>query len=86
MLVKSKDASAPRDPRGVIVRMFLKSVIGGAAAFVLAAVLAPRFFDMRDDLMVAAAFAAWLACPLLIFLVGWDVVADWRRWNEHSRR
>jgi hypothetical protein len=74
--------SSARDPRGLVIRLFLKSVIGLALVFALATIVAPALFDRRDDLMVAAAFALWLACPLILFLVGFEVFADLKKFSR----
>lgn len=71
--------------RGGFVRMFLKGVLGLALVFVLAAVAAPWLFDRRDTLMTVLAFGLWLLCPLLVFLIGFEVFAEWKRVENKPR-
>ncbi|HEY3813262.1 MAG TPA: hypothetical protein VGL66_08535 [Caulobacteraceae bacterium] len=68
--------------RGLIVRLFIKTVAGLALVFVIAAIAAPRLFDTHDDLMTIAAFVLWIACPLLLFFVGWELLVEIRKINE----
>lgn len=82
-----KDQSDPltsaRRVRDGIVRMFLKGVLGLVLVFVIAAVAAPWLFDRRDTLMTVLAFGLWLLCPLIAFLTGFELFADWKRtWRE----
>jgi uncharacterized membrane protein (GlpM family) len=71
--------------RDGVVRMFLKGVLGLALVFVIAAVAAPSLFDRRDTLMTVLAFGLWLICPLIVFLVGFEVFAEWKRIDSEPR-
>jgi uncharacterized membrane protein (GlpM family) len=71
--------TSARRVRNGLVGMFLKGVLGLAAVFAIAAVLAPWLFDQRDTLKTVLAFGLWLACPLIAFLVGFELWADWKR-------
>jgi hypothetical protein len=62
-----------------VTLLFLKTVVGLALVFVLAAIAAPSLFDRRETLAVVGAFALWLICPLLLFYVGYGALADVRR-------
>jgi hypothetical protein len=64
-----------------IVRIFLKVVSGAAVIFIAAAIIAPRLFDAHDDLLTVLAFALWIACPLFLFFLGWDLLAEVRKFN-----
>jgi hypothetical protein len=81
--------SPPRPTRSdrlrmLVARLFLKAVAGLALVFVIAAIVAPRLFDTHDDLMTILAFVLWIACPLLLFFVGWEVLAEVRKIDEHQ--
>jgi hypothetical protein len=76
---RSDPLTAARRIRNGLVGMFLKGVLGLAAVFVIAAVLAPWLFDQRDTLETVVAFGLWLACPLVAFLVGFELWADWKK-------
>ena len=81
------DDSKPKRTRAdrlriLVVRMFLKTVLGLALVFAIAAIAAPRLFDTHDDLMTILAFALWIACPLLLFFVGWEVLVEVRKIND----
>ncbi len=64
---------------GLLIRLFLEAVLGGLVIFGLAAVLAPRLFDIRNNLAVLGAVLVWIACPILLFLLVSDLAARLRR-------
>lgn len=76
---QSETSTSARRIRSGVIRIFLKGVPGAVAVFVIAAIVAPALFDQRNDLMAAAAFGLWLLCPLIVFLVGFEVFAEWKR-------
>jgi hypothetical protein len=73
------DLNSDRKFRDAVVRTFLKGVSGAVAVFVLAAIVAPWLFDSRENVKVATAFGLWLVCPLLVFLIGFDIFVDLKR-------
>jgi hypothetical protein len=75
----SNPLASARRVRNGLVGMFLKGVLGAAAVFAIAAVLAPWLFDRRDTLMTVLAFGLWLVCPLIAFLVGFELWSDWKK-------
>jgi hypothetical protein len=77
--------TSARRLRDGVVRMFLKGVPGLVLVFVIAAVAAPWLFDKRDTLMTVLAFALWLLCPLIVFLVGFELFAEWKRIDREPR-
>lgn len=82
---QSDPLTSARRVRDGVVRMFLKGVLGLALVFVIAAVAAPQLFDRRDTLMTVLAFGLWLLCPLIVFLVGFEVFAEWKRIDSEPR-
>ncbi len=64
---------AQRGAKRLIVRVFLEAVFGGLGVFLLAAVLAPRLFDMHNNLALLGAIVVWIACPVLLFLLVADI-------------
>jgi uncharacterized membrane protein (GlpM family) len=82
---QSDPMTSARRVRDGVVRMFFKGVLGMALVFVIAAVAAPSLFDRRDTLMTFLAFGLWLLCPLIVFLVGFEVFAEWKRIDGEPR-
>jgi uncharacterized membrane protein (GlpM family) len=82
---QSEITTSARRIRSGVIRIFLKVVPGAVAVFVIAAIVAPALFDQRNDLMAAAAFGLWLLCPLIVFLVGCEVFAEWKRMTRRPR-
>jgi hypothetical protein len=78
--------TSARRVRDGVVRMFLKGMPGLVLVFVIAAVAAPWLFDRRDTLMTVLAFGLWLLCPLIVFLVGFEIFAEWKRIDREPRR
>lgn len=78
--IEPRDGSA----RLLIVRVFLEAVLGGLGIFILAAVAAPRLFDMHNNLALAGAVLIWIACPVLLYLLVWDIAARLRRSRRRS--
>ncbi len=73
--------------RGVtllVIRIFLETVLGGLGVFLLAAVAAPRLFDLHNNLAVIAAVLVWIACPVLLFLLVSDIAARLRDFRGRS--
>lgn len=71
--------------RDGLVGLFVKGVLGAVLVFVIAAIAAPWCFDRRDTLMTVVAFGLWLLCPLIAFLVGFEVFAGWKRLTQEPR-
>ena len=69
----------PRPTHGLIVRTFLESALGLLGLFLLAAVVAPMLFDIRNNFAVIAGVLVWIACPVLLLLLVWRVAGRWRR-------
>lgn len=67
------------------IRIFLEAILGTLAIFLLAAVAAPRLFDLHNNLALAAAVIIWIACPVLGFLLATDLAARLRRLRGASR-
>jgi hypothetical protein len=75
---------ASKRMRDLVVGLFIKAVAGLILVFVIAAVAAPRLFNVHEDFATILAFALWIACPLLLFLIGWELFAEIRKFNERS--
>jgi hypothetical protein len=67
------------------IRIFLEAIFGALGIFLLAAVAAPRLFNLHTNLALLAAVLAWIACPVLGFLLAADVAAQIRRFRRGSR-
>ncbi len=77
------------EPRGrngkfLAIRIFLEAVLGALGIFLLAAVAAPRLFDIHNNLAVAAAVLTWIACPVLGFLLLADLAKRFRQLRVRS--
>ena len=70
--------------RDLVVGLFIKGVAGLILVFVVAAIAAPRLFNAHQDFATILAFALWIACPLLLFLIGWELFVEVRKFNERS--
>ena len=73
-----------RRPIGLLLRLFLELSLGAIGIFALATIAGPRLFDMHDNLALVAAVLVWLACPVLLYLLGADAARLWRRINGGS--
>ena len=71
----------PRRQLGLMLRLFLELSFGGIGIFALATIAGPRLFDMHDNLALAGAVLVWLACPVLLYVLGADAARLWRRIN-----
>jgi hypothetical protein len=76
-------------PRGrgrklLVIRIFLEAVLGGLGLFVLAAIVAPRLFNLHSNLSLVAAVLVWIACPVLLFLLAGDIAARLRDLRSNS--
>ncbi len=76
-------------PRGrrrtlLVVRIFLEAALGGLGVFLLAAIAAPRLFDLHNNLAVIAAVLIWIACPVLLFLLVSDIAVRLRGFGGRS--
>ena len=71
--------SRGRGGKFLLIRIFLEAVLGGLGVFLLAAVAAPRLFDMHSNLALLAAVLIWIACPVLLFLLFTDIAERLRR-------
>jgi hypothetical protein len=76
-------------PRGrgrklLVIRIFLEAVLGGLGLFLLAAVVAPRLFNMQNNLSLVAAILVWIACPVLFFLLAGDIAHRLRELRSPS--
>ena len=65
--------SRSRGGKLLVIRIFLEAVLGGLGVFLLAAVAAPRLFDLHNNLALAGAVLIWIACPVLLFLLVSDI-------------
>ena len=74
-----------RQRRDLLVRSFLEIALGLVGIFILAAVIAPDLFNVRNDLAVLLAVLVWIACPVLALLLAWRTAARWRRGNGGLR-
>ena len=70
--------------RNLLVGVFIKAVSGLILVFVVAAIAAPRLFNTHDDFATILAFALWIACPLIVFLIGWELATEIRKFDERS--
>ncbi len=71
--------------RMFVAGLLIKAVLGLLLVFVIAAIVAPRLFDTHDDLMTILAFGLWIACPLALFFLGWELLVEFRKIDdEHS--
>ena len=68
----------------LVIRIFLEAVLGGLGVFLLAAVAAPRLFDLHNNLAVIAAVLTWIACPVLLFLLASDIAARLKAFRGRS--
>ena len=68
----------------LVIRIFLEAVLGGLGVFLLAAVAAPRLFDLHNNLAVIAAVLIWIACPVLLFLLVSDIITRLREFGGRS--
>ncbi len=73
-----------RGRRLLVIRIFLEAVLGGLGLFVLAAVVAPRLFNLHNNLALIAAVLVWIACPVLLFLLGGDIAHRIRELRSRS--
>ena len=69
---------SPESPQAFAVRALLKLAAGSALALFVAGVLAPRLFDVHADVPVALALILWAATPAVLFLIGHEVLDEWR--------
>jgi hypothetical protein len=74
-----------RNPRGLLLRLFLELSLGAIAILALATIAAPRLFDLHNDPALIASILVWLSCPVLLYLLGADAARLWRRIKGDSR-
>ena len=77
------------EPRGrrsklLVIRIFLEAVLGGLGLFLLAAVVAPRLFNLHNNLALIGAGVVWIACPVLLFLLAGDIAHRLRELRRAS--
>jgi hypothetical protein len=78
----TSDEAARRRTRDLVIRSYLEGALGLFGVFLIAAVMAPWLFNVRNDAAVIAAVLLWIGCPVLLFLLGSRVAGRWRRASQ----